>query len=1334
MKKEQKNILWFKEITKNDTPIVGGKNASLGEMYSRLVEKGVNVPNGFALTSKAYWYYLKANKIDERIKGLFKKFDPKSIKSLEETSRAARKIILQGEIPEDLKRDILKKYKTLSGNYEEKFTDVAVRSSATAEDLPSISAEEMVLGKIGGEIRYLKIEEFFELSKKPENKNKIISISSFVKGRKVKWQKVEEIYQHPAPNKTLYKITTKAGREITITSNHSLIALDPDTFKTKIISINEVNNSTRIPSVRYLPLIKSGQKVIDVKQAIKSIPVIMSNGRIKTNSKNTLDQQYGLPSKININKDFAYFLGIYLAEGSIYEKNGCIDISCDLSLTLDRVRKFYKSINSYSNKKVKYKRKVRIQNVILSALLRDITGVPLSFKGKGRSCRIKYVPDFLFTQTKEIITEFLKGLFDGDGWTDKHGIGYCSLSKKLIGGIAGLLEMLEINYYIGKKCTTITIPLKDTEKFKQLIGFFGDKKNQKKLELLVKKYNKMEKHQDFIDTLPPSKRISELLEKALKPEIKLEKVKIVICPKCGGEMVKKGYYRDYKNNTTKIKRYKCINCGFSPGTRTAYSLKKKIVLKPFYYNKLGQFKKDCIPWNKGNRKRIITYGISCLRKIAEKINSKELLEIVNSDVIWDKVEKVEQIKYSGYVYDFVVPTTQNFIAGIGGIITHNTASFAGAHETYLNIKGEKQLLIAVKKCLASLFNARAIAYRGEKGFDHLEIALSVGVQKMIRSDLASSGIMFTLDTETGFRNVVVINSIYGIGEMIVKGLITPDEFFVFKPMLKDKKYMPIILKNLGRKDKEYIYNQKGGLKEISVNKEKQLKFSLSDKEILILARWGCLIEKHYGLPQDLEWAKDGKTGQLFIVQSRPETVYSLKKSLIYKEYKIKTKKKPALIGTAIGDKIGTGKVHIISDVSKISEFKKGEVLVTKMTDPDWISIMYLASAIVTDEGSKVCHAAIVSRELGVPCIVGTEKATKTFKNGQEVTVDCTQGLDGRIYSGKVPFEIKKYNLEKVPKLKTKIMINIGAPEIAFKTSFLPNDGVGLAREEFIIAEKIKIHPLALYHYKKLKKLKDKETLKIIQRIDEITIEHKDKREYFVKELAEGIAQIASAFWPKPVIVRFSDFKTNEYAQLIGGKIFEPDNEANPMLGWRGASRYYDEKFKPAFLMECESIKRVRNVFGLKNVELMIPFCRTVEEGEKVLNLMEKAGLKKGSDGLKIYVMCEIPSNIILAEEFLKIFDGYSIGSNDLTQLTLGIDRDNASLQKISDERNPAVKEMIRQVIKLCNQKKKYCGICGDAPSSFPNFAKFLLDHKILSISLSPDAVIKTILSLAKNEK
>ncbi len=668
-------------------------------------------------------------------------------------------------------------------------------------------------------------------------------------------------------------------------------------------------------------------------------------------------------------------------------------------------------------------------------------------------------------------------------------------------------------------------------------------------------------------------------------------------------------------------------------------------------------------------------------------------------------------------------------------------SFAGQFETYLNVSGKENLLKAIKKCLASTFNDRVIAYREEKKVSHLKFALSVGIQKMVRSDLASAGVIFTLDTETGFQNVILINSIFGIGEMIVKGKITPDEFYVFKPTLKEG-FKSIIIKNLGRKTKKYIYKKGGGLKEVNVPKKDQLKFSLNDEEVLTLAKWSQIIEDHYKIPQDIEWAKDGKTGQLFVVQSRPETVHTPKEVKFYEEYQIKTTKKPILTGIAIGSKIGQGKVHIIPDVSKISEFQKGEVLVTKMTDPDWCPIMRIASAIVTDEGGRTCHSAIVSRELGIPCIVGVKKATTILKTSQEITVDCTSGLEGKIFLEKIPFEIKRYDLEEIPRPKTKIMINIGAPDIAFKISFLPNEGVGLARIEFILAEKIRVHPLALNYFKEIRnpksEIRNKSQISnskfktIIKQIEELTIGYKDKKEYFIDKLAEGISQIAAAFYPKPVIVRLSDLKTNEYRALIGGELFEPE-ETNPMLGWRGASRYYDEKFKPAFEMECKAIKRAREVFGLKNIWVIVPFCRTIEEGKRVLDLMAKNGLEKGKDGLKVIVMCEIPSNVILAEEFLEIFDGMSIGSNDLTQLVLGLDRDSALVAKIGDERNKAVKEMISKVIQECKKRKKYCGICGDIPSTDLEFAQFLVKEGIESMSLSPDAVIKTMLGLAKKK-
>ncbi len=660
------------------------------------------------------------------------------------------------------------------------------------------------------------------------------------------------------------------------------------------------------------------------------------------------------------------------------------------------------------------------------------------------------------------------------------------------------------------------------------------------------------------------------------------------------------------------------------------------------------------------------------------------------------------------------------------------ASFAGQFETYLNVVGEEDLLRAVKESIVSTFTDRAIAYRDEKKIGQMEFGLSIGVFKMIRSDIASSGIMFTLDTETGFPDVVLINSIWGLGELIVKGRITPDEFYVFKPTLK-KGYKSIIVKNLGRKSIKDVYSPKGGIKEQKVLTADQLKFSLTDDEILTLAKWAVIIEEHYNekfgkwMPQDIEWAKDGKTGQLFIVQSRPETVHNKQAERFLEEYQLKTAKDPILTGIAVGEKIGTGKVQVIHDVAKLSQFKAGEVLVTKMTDPDWVPVMRMASAIITDEGGKTCHAAIVSRELGVPAIVGTQKASKMLKNSQAVTVDCTQGGKGRIYNGIIPFDVKKTNLSELPDIKTKITMNIGDPQAAFKSSFLPNSGIGLAREEFIIAEKIKVHPMALYDFDKIKDVKLK------KKISEATLEHKDKKEFFVKELAEGIAQIAASVYPKEIIVRFSDFKTNEYRNLIGGELYEQE-EPNPMMGFRGASRYISDKYQPAFLMECVAIRRVRDVFGLKNVNVMVPFCRTVDEGQQVIDLMESANLSRKENGIKIYVMCEIPSNVVLADKFLEIFDGFSIGSNDLTQLTLGLDRDNGDLSYIGDERNPAVLDMIYEAIRVCKEKGKYIGICGEAPSNYPDFAEFLVEQGIDSMSLNPGVVLKTHLIVAEKEK
>ncbi|MBU1036874.1 phosphoenolpyruvate synthase [Patescibacteria group bacterium] len=657
------------------------------------------------------------------------------------------------------------------------------------------------------------------------------------------------------------------------------------------------------------------------------------------------------------------------------------------------------------------------------------------------------------------------------------------------------------------------------------------------------------------------------------------------------------------------------------------------------------------------------------------------------------------------------------------------ASFAGQQETYLNITGADDLLVAVKKCIASLFTNRAISYREDKGFDHFKIALSVSIQKMVRSDLASSGVMFSIHTETGFKDVVLINASYGLGEFIVKGVVTPDEYLVFKPTLKQG-FRAIISKSLGEKKVKLVYGH-GQIEteEAKVSKSDHLKFALTDPEIIKLSKWACLIEEHYKKPMDMEWAKDGRDNQLYLVQARPETVEALKDPNVIEDYILQKKGKVLCQGAAVGKKIGQGQVNVIKDVSQMVKFKEKQVLVTEMTDPDWEPIMKKAAAIVTDAGGRTCHAAIVSRELGIPCIVGTGDATQVLKSNQKVTIDDTKGEVGYVYQGLLPYKIKRSNIRNFKKPRTQIMMNLGNPETAFSESFIPNEGVGLAREEFIIANYIRIHPLALINYRKIKNSKDKRL------INKLTAGYQNKTQFFVNKLAEGIAKIAAAFYPKDVIVRLSDFKSNEYANLIGGKAYEPE-EDNPMIGWRGASRYYSEEYLAAFKLECLALKKVREKFGLINTKIMVPFCRTIVEGKKVLKVLEENGLKRRQNGLEVYVMCEIPSNVILAEEFAKIFDGFSIGSNDLTQLTLGVDRDSELVSYIYDERNTAVKELVSQVIKKAHDHKprRKVGICGQAPSDFPEFAQFLVKQKIDSISLNPDTVLATTLKILQQEK
>ncbi|MGB8818868.1 MAG: phosphoenolpyruvate synthase [Rhizobiaceae bacterium] len=645
------------------------------------------------------------------------------------------------------------------------------------------------------------------------------------------------------------------------------------------------------------------------------------------------------------------------------------------------------------------------------------------------------------------------------------------------------------------------------------------------------------------------------------------------------------------------------------------------------------------------------------------------------------------------------------------------ASFAGQQESYLNISGNAALLDACRQCMASLFTDRAIAYRVAQGFDHMRVALTVAVQRMVRSDLGGAGVMFSIDTETGFDKVVLIDAAWGLGENVVKGTVDPDEYHVFKPNLADPELSPIIEKKLGAKTQKMIYaTGDSPTQNVPTSKAERAAFVLGNAEILLLARWAVTIEQHYGMPMDMEWGKDGKSGEIFMLQARPETVQSRHEASQFKSYTIKNKGKLLLSGLGIGDAVIAGKVCLIENPRDIARFTDGSILVTSTTDPDWVPIMKRASAIITDHGGRTSHAAIVSRELGLSAIVGTLNATELLHDLQEVTVSCAEGDQGFVYEGVAQFEVQTLDVSALPTTSTAVMLNMANPAAAYRWWKVPADGVGLARMEFVINGHIRVHPMALVRFDTLKDEAAK------QQIAEITKGYDDKSAYFVDQLALGLSRIAAVFHPKPVIIRMSDFKTNEYANLIGGAAFEPSEE-NPMIGFRGASRYYSPRYKEGFALECRAIKRLREEMGFKNVVVMIPFCRSTIEADRVLEVMAECGLKRGENGLQVYVMCEIPSNIIRAAEFAKRFDGFSIGSNDLTQLTLGVDRDSAELAELFDEQDPAVKWMIESVITAAHKAGAKVGICGQAPSDHPEFAEFLVKCGIDSISVSPDSFV-----------
>jgi len=711
-------------------------------------------------------------------------------------------------------------------------------------------------------------------------------------------------------------------------------------------------------------------------------------------------------------------------------------------------------------------------------------------------------------------------------------------------------------------------------------------------------------------------------------------------------------------------------------------------------------------------KNLDTHNVKILAQTGRQIRSWILHADMPDDLAQEIISAYEKLGEESGEYPNVAVRSSATAEDLPG------ASFAGQQETYLNISGRRNLILTCKRVYASLFTDRAISYRVDKGFSHFDVALSIGVQEMVRADTGSSGVMFTIDTESGFEDVILINAAWGLGENVVQGTVNPDEFYVFKKTLE--KHQPIVRRDLGKKDIKMVYTHDttAGLSthNIEVSIEQQNQYCIDDEDVLKLARFALIIEKHYNRPMDIEWAKDGETGELFILQARPETVHSddSKQYELSYEFEQAQKPSPLVVGKSVGKKIASGKACVILDASEMDKLKPGEILVTDITDPDWEPVMKIASAIVTNRGGRTCHAAIIARELGVPAIVGCGDATRKIKTSHEVTVSCAEGDSGFIYSGLLAFKENRRDVSALKKPQTHIMLNLANPELAFETSRLPVEGVGLARLEFIINSSIRIHPRALLEFDSLPK-------NIKNKVTNIIAGYKTPADYYVKKLAEGIGMIAAAFYPRPVIVRLSDFKSNEYASLIGGDLFEPEEE-NPMIGFRGAYRYPSKEFRDCFEMECKALKIVRDKMGLSNVDIMIPFVRSVDEAQQTLQLLSDFGLQRGEKKLKIYLMCEIPANALLADEFLEHFDGFSIGSNDLTQLTLGVDRDSGLISGF-DERNDAVKVMMKMAIDACKAKNKYVGICGQAPSDFPEITRWLVEQGILSISLNPDSVI-----------
>jgi pyruvate,water dikinase len=1250
-----KFVKWLKELSKKDLPSVGGKAANLGEMFNAKLP----VPDAFVVTTDAYKYFLEKTGLKRKIFEILERTDVNNTKQLQENTAKIRELIENAMMPEEVKMEIVEAYKKLSEKFGKDEEYVAVRSSATAEDVPSIAKDEFVLVKVDGVIRHLKMEELFK-----KFKNCIIEVLSMEKG-KVKWKRVSEIYEHPLEGK-LFKIKTTTGKEIKISPNHSLITLNKRTFSPVVIhDLRRLKREIFVPvlrKIRHKPLSREKLKNliprIEVKKGRNIIP------------------------KLEMDEDFFYFLGLFVADGCVDPKTRSIILSVFEEKVVSTVKRFLKKIGlKISPTK---KGEIRIYSKQLLELLMLIGLKDTRKKGKGRY--LKKVPDIVFNADKKLISAFLRGCFDGDGYVEKGTVSLTNTSRELISGLTKLLEILKIDFYIRERrngALKISILQRENKKFLKIVGFEHEGK-LRRLKESIKEYERRSKHHDFLFTISLH---PDLLRKLIEENLPKEKVDLYICPQCGNKLEKTSYYNE------KLRFY-CRKCH-----RTFYS--KDIIIRKIltykWWDERGRFKPGSVPWNKGRLKRKI--GIEFLKKTL-KSGVPEQSKLFDNDIYWDKVERKEEVEYKGFVYDFVVPNVENFAAGLGGIITHNSASFAGQQLTLLNVKGAEEVVKAVQKCWASLFTARATFYRVQKGFKHKKVLIAVPVQKQLgalpKEDYFAghykAGVGFSVHPATGEKDKIVIEGSWGQGESVVSGAVTPDTYVL------DKKTGKLIEIKIGSKEKMRITRPEGELEEIETPEKMRKTRCLTKNELKQLWKLALKLEDHYKFPQDFEWASEN--GKVYLVQTRPVTVFYEKK-----EEEIKVKQKPILKGLAASPGVAIGNVKVcltLKDANK--KMKKGDILVTNMTSPDWVPYMRIASGIITSEGGITAHAAIVSREMGIPCIVGASKSLEILKDGMVITLDARRGL---VYEGKIEELLAREKaLEITPeeaaklKTKTKILMNLGEPEMIEKYKNLPFEGIGLMRIEFIIASWIGEHPNYLLE--------------------------KDQEQKYIDRLAEGIARVAKAIYPRFVVVRFSDFKTNEYRELKGGKKYEPI-EANPMLGWRGVSRYISKKFEKAFRLECKAIRKVRDKMKLDNVWVMLPFVRTTWEVEKCLKIMEEEGLKRGMKNFKVWLMAEVPSIIFLADEFSELCDGFSIGSNDLTQLVLGIDRDSAILANMGyfDERNEAVERAVKQLIEVAHKHNTTVSICGQAPSVYEDFTEFLVRCGIDSISVNPDVVCKT---------